>query len=194
MGTRENWLLYYNCLPDVLWLLVFCCSSPQCHGLTVCSVWLWYFLIILSYIFHIGTIMDFSPLVFHNRIFLLWYVKPLQYNHARLIVTMHLRILWTGTERGSQMSFAIRHGANWGFCIDLVLTCDWGDACWVYGYDTLMLHTSILKLNTVLSVPTRNCRSMAVQLLNPRNTLFQTARWNELHANFVYVELTTQSK
>ena len=35
---------------------------------------------------------------------------------------------------------------------------------------------------------------MANQLLNPRNTHFQTTRWNELHANFVHEELTTQSE
>ena len=34
------------CLPGVLWLLLFCCSSPLCRRL-VCSVWLSYFLIIL---------------------------------------------------------------------------------------------------------------------------------------------------
>ena len=42
---REGWLLCINCLPDVL--LVFCGSSSQCHKL-VCSMWLWYFLIILT--------------------------------------------------------------------------------------------------------------------------------------------------
>ena len=30
-------LLYFNCLLDVMWLLVFCVSSLQCHEL-VCSV------------------------------------------------------------------------------------------------------------------------------------------------------------
>ena len=41
------WLLCFGCLPDVLWLLVFCGSSSLCHGL-VCSVWLLYSLIIWS--------------------------------------------------------------------------------------------------------------------------------------------------
>ena len=35
---------------DVLWLFVFCGSYSWCCGL-VCSVWLWYFLIILTYFF-----------------------------------------------------------------------------------------------------------------------------------------------
>ena len=46
---RESWLLYFNYLPDVLWLLVCYGSSSPCRGL-VCSVWLWYFLIILTYV------------------------------------------------------------------------------------------------------------------------------------------------
>ena len=45
---RESWLFCLVCLPGVSWLL--CGSSLQCHGL-VCSLWLWYFLIILT-IFH----------------------------------------------------------------------------------------------------------------------------------------------
>ena len=45
---REGWLLCFNFLPDVLYLFVFCCSTSWCRVL-VCSVWLWYFLIILTY-------------------------------------------------------------------------------------------------------------------------------------------------
>ena len=41
---RESWLLCFVCLPGVSWLL--CGSSLCCHGF-VCSLWLWYFLIIL---------------------------------------------------------------------------------------------------------------------------------------------------
>ena len=47
---KESWFLFFNCLPDVLWLLVFCGSFSQCRGL-VCGVWLWHFLIILTCIF-----------------------------------------------------------------------------------------------------------------------------------------------
>ena len=32
-----SWLLYFNCLPDVLLLLMFCDSFSRCRGL-VCSV------------------------------------------------------------------------------------------------------------------------------------------------------------
>ena len=46
MGN-ESWLLYFNCVPEVLWLLVFCRSSSRYHML-VCSVGLWYFLFILT--------------------------------------------------------------------------------------------------------------------------------------------------
>ena len=45
---RESWLLCLVCLPGVSWLL--CGSSSRCHGF-VCSLWLWYFLIILTYYF-----------------------------------------------------------------------------------------------------------------------------------------------
>ena len=45
---RESWLLCLICLPGVTWWLSG--SSLRCHGV-VCSLWLWYFLIILTYYF-----------------------------------------------------------------------------------------------------------------------------------------------
>ena len=48
--VRESLLLSFNCFSDVLLLLVFCDSSSRFHGL-VCSLWLWYHLIILAYFF-----------------------------------------------------------------------------------------------------------------------------------------------
>ena len=45
---RESWLLCLICLPGVLWWLS--ASSSRCHGV-VCILWLWYFLIILTYYF-----------------------------------------------------------------------------------------------------------------------------------------------
>ena len=45
---RESWLLYLICLPGVSWWLSG--SSSRCHGV-VCGLWLWYFLIILTYYF-----------------------------------------------------------------------------------------------------------------------------------------------
>ena len=45
---RESRLLCLICLPGVSWWLSG--SSSQCHGV-VCSLWLWYFLIILTYYF-----------------------------------------------------------------------------------------------------------------------------------------------
>ena len=45
---RESWLLCLICLPGVSWWLS--SSSSRCHGV-VCSLWLWYFLIILTYYF-----------------------------------------------------------------------------------------------------------------------------------------------
>ena len=45
---RESWWVFFDCLLYVLWLLVFCGSSSWFRGLVSC-VWLWYFLVILSY-------------------------------------------------------------------------------------------------------------------------------------------------
>ena len=45
---RESWLLCLICLPGVLWWLSG--SSSRCHGV-VCSLWLWYSLIILTFYF-----------------------------------------------------------------------------------------------------------------------------------------------
>ena len=45
---RGSWLLYLICLPGVSWWLSG--SSSRCHGV-VCGLWLWYFLIILTYYF-----------------------------------------------------------------------------------------------------------------------------------------------
>ena len=45
---RESWLLCLICLPGVSWCLSG--SSSRCHGV-VCSLWSWYFLIILTYNF-----------------------------------------------------------------------------------------------------------------------------------------------
>ena len=45
---RESWLLCLVCLPGVSWWL--CGSYLRCHGF-VCCLWLWYFLIILTYYF-----------------------------------------------------------------------------------------------------------------------------------------------
>ena len=51
MGKRESWMLCLVCLPGVSCL--FCGYSSQCHGF-VCSLWLWYFPIILTYYFWVS--------------------------------------------------------------------------------------------------------------------------------------------
>ena len=61
MGRRE--LVDLLCLPGVSWLL--CGSSRWCHGF-VCSLWLWYILIILAIL-----------LVLEDGIYMLWYMGPL---------------------------------------------------------------------------------------------------------------------
>ena len=57
---RESWLLCLICLPGVSWWLSG--SSSRCHGV-FCSLWLWYFLIILIYYF----LLNFIPF-FVNRV------------------------------------------------------------------------------------------------------------------------------
>ena len=37
MGMRESWVLHFNCLSDVLCLLLLCVASSRCRRL-VCSV------------------------------------------------------------------------------------------------------------------------------------------------------------
>ena len=46
---RESWLLCLICPPGVSWWLGG--SSSRCRGV-VCGLWLWYFLIILTYYFY----------------------------------------------------------------------------------------------------------------------------------------------
>ena len=53
---RKSWLLYFYCLTDVLLLQMFCGSSSWCRGL-VCGMWLWYFLIILTYFLLLVTVV-----------------------------------------------------------------------------------------------------------------------------------------
>ena len=48
MGKRESCVLCLTCLPGVSWWLSG--SSSRCHGV-VCGLWLWYFLVILTYYF-----------------------------------------------------------------------------------------------------------------------------------------------
>ena len=45
---RGSWLLCSYCLLDVLLLVMSCSSSARCHGLA-CSLFLWYFLVVLTY-------------------------------------------------------------------------------------------------------------------------------------------------
>ena len=62
MEKRESWMLCLVCLPGVSCLL--CGYSSQCHGF-VCSLWLWYFPIILTYYFWVSfmwTAMAWSSL------------------------------------------------------------------------------------------------------------------------------------
>ena len=62
MGKRE---LCLGCLAGVSWLL--CGSSSRCHRF-VCSLWLWYFLIILTYYFPIITTYNYKAVHFINTL------------------------------------------------------------------------------------------------------------------------------
>ena len=55
---RKSWLLCFVCLPGVSWLLYG--YSSRCYGF-VCRLWLWYFLIILTY--YLGKGLPFGSFV-----------------------------------------------------------------------------------------------------------------------------------
>ena len=57
-GRESSWLLCLICLPGVSWWLSVSGSSSQCHGV-VCRLWLWYFLIILTYYFCLNLFSDY---------------------------------------------------------------------------------------------------------------------------------------
>ena len=69
---RESWLLYFVCLPGVS--LILCGFSSRCHGF-VCSLWLWYFLIILAYYFCLFVMFSHKLILwrcFHMVLYLEW--------------------------------------------------------------------------------------------------------------------------
>ena len=47
----ESWLLYFICILDVMWLLMFRISSSKKCCWLVCSVWLWDFLVVKTCFF-----------------------------------------------------------------------------------------------------------------------------------------------
>ena len=63
---RESWLLCLICLPGVSWWLSG--SSSRWHGV-VCGLWVWYFLIILSYYF--WCLKMFNSFIIH--VMLVWH-------------------------------------------------------------------------------------------------------------------------
>ena len=66
---RESWLLCLICLPGVSWRLSG--SSSPCQGV-VCGLWLWYFLIILTYYFSY-----ISSLLVSILWFCIWFPIPM---------------------------------------------------------------------------------------------------------------------
>ena len=76
---RESWLLCLICLPGVSWWLSG--SSSGCHRV-VCGLWLWYFLIILTYYFwHLSQCMRFLTM---------WYVRP-----AKPQINLRIHAVWS---------------------------------------------------------------------------------------------------
>ena len=98
---RESWLLCLICLPGVLWWLSG--SSSRCHGV-VCSLWLRYFLIILTYYFWHHWIkarhacsdfqknwMEKNTCLSHDLKFpTMWYVGP-----AKVKISLRIRAVWS---------------------------------------------------------------------------------------------------
>ena len=62
---RESWLLCLICLSGVSWWLS--SFSLRCHGV-VCSLWLWYFLIILTYFFcmYVSNLLSLCNIYWNN--------------------------------------------------------------------------------------------------------------------------------
>ena len=58
---RDSWLLCFVCLRGVSWLL--CGSSSRCHGF-VYSLWLWYFLIILTFLRKLWVVMALLLIIY----------------------------------------------------------------------------------------------------------------------------------
>ena len=98
---RESWLLCLICLPGVSWWLNG--SSSRCHGV-VCSLWLWYYLIILTYYFWHHWIkvrhacsdfqknwMEKNTCLSHDLKFpTMWYVGP-----AKVKISLRIRAVWS---------------------------------------------------------------------------------------------------
>ena len=73
---RESWSLCLICLLGVsLWLSG---SSSWCDGV-VCSLWLWYFLIILTYYFWPWYIYLPNKIKLSQRVWKLWYAQAFIY-------------------------------------------------------------------------------------------------------------------
>ena len=94
---RESWLLCLICLYGVSWWLSG--SSSRCHGV-VCSLWLWYFLIILTYYSLLCNvpILLFSP--------------PLSLGRAPMI----LKYSWVGLNRAFTQLINQTFRLTWSFC------------------------------------------------------------------------------
>ena len=54
-----------------------------------------------------------------------------------------------------------------------------------------MIHASTFKLNTVLSILTRNCHNLTEQLFNHSDTQFLHCKVEKMHANFAIDGVTT---
>ena len=85
---RESWLLCFASLPGVSWLL--CGSSSWCHRF-VCSLWLWYYLIILT-IFDAHVVWSWTAVwSAEHRIFI---NIPITHNMLSLNVTcIHIHVI-----------------------------------------------------------------------------------------------------
>ena len=97
---RESWLLCLICLPGVTWW--FSGSSSRCHRV-VCCLWLWYFLIILTYYFcrmlqgeHSAMLSTFIQLSFVIKIFVLSIFEWLFYTGFTVYFTCWLTRLFAG--------------------------------------------------------------------------------------------------
>ena len=87
LRKRELVQLYYGWLLDVMWLLVFCVSSSCCSGL-ICSVWLWHFMVILTFLYNIQC--TYSQVFVKFKDFFKNFLKRLSYSFQGLQVMIYI--------------------------------------------------------------------------------------------------------
>ena len=81
---KESW--WINCLLAVKWLLVFCLSSSWCRGL-VCTMWMWYFLFILTFCTDDIALIGLCTKHLWDLLQILWFYKWRKHHHIKALIS-----------------------------------------------------------------------------------------------------------